>query len=267
MTQHAARENQGTVDDLDPDTVERFASDLRELRRLAGNPTLAALDRTSGISKSVLSDAFNGKGLPTERTTEGLARALGADAVAWLERRRLLDPSVRAERSAQPTHPASVRRRTAVALAVGCALLASAATLAGAWAAWHPATTSAEGPLHVVENGTDPASTPCVDDATVVASETRERDTQLQIVYSEACHAAWARITRYDDASAGNTVSASIYRQIAPEATDRQDTTEPDAQSAYTTLIVRETPQTRLCATGSITLSGEQIDLGSPLCV
>lgn len=75
----------------------------------------------------------------------------------------------------------------------------------------------------MVANGTDPASTPCVDDAAVVASETRERDTQLQFIYSQACHAAWARIARYDDASAGNTVSTSIYRQIASEATDRQD--------------------------------------------
>jgi transcriptional regulator with XRE-family HTH domain len=255
------------VPDSDADTVERFASDLRALRQAAGNPTLAALDRRSGISKSVLSDALSGRVLPTERTVEGLTRALDADVRLWAERRRRLDPGPRVARPGAGPRPATVRRRTAIALAVGCSVLAAAATLVAARAAWDPAVTVPEGPRYVVANGTDPATTPCVDDAAVVASETRERDTQLQIVYSEACHAAWARITRYDDASAGNAVSAGIYRQIAPEAADRQDTTEPDAQSAYTTLLVRETPETRLCASGSITVDGARIDLDPPVCV
>lgn len=249
------------------DGPERFAADLRELRRAAGNPTLAALDRRSGISKSVLSDAFAGRTLPTERTVEGLALALGAEPGAWLDRRRRLDPAVRTARTVEPGRPATVRRRTAAWAVVGGVLLGSAATLGVTWAAWGPRPAAEDRPLHEVENGTDPAATPCVEDAAVVASETRERGTQLQIVYSEACHAAWARISRYDDAAAGNTVSASIFRQIAPDAGDRQDTTEPDAQSAYTTLLVRETRQTRLCATGSLTVDGETIDLGDPVCL
>ncbi|MBW0252595.1 DUF2690 domain-containing protein [Cellulomonas sp. PS-H5] len=267
MTQQTAREDQGASTLDADDTLEQFASDLRELRRRAGNPTLAALDRKSGISKSVLSDALNGKALPTERTIEGLAYALDADVGAWIERRRRLDPTLRAERRPDPRRPVTVRRRTAIWLALSSAVLSAVLTLGGAWVAWRPVEVDATAPQFAVENGTDPATTPCVDDAAVVASETRERDTQLQLIYSEACHAAWARITRYDDASAGNTVSASVYRQIAPDADDRQDTTEPDAQSAYTTLIVRQTPQTRLCASGSITVDGESLDLGAPVCV
>jgi len=89
----------------------------------------------------------------------------------------------------------------------------------------------------------------------------------LQIIYSSACHAAWSRINRYDGQATGNEVSTSIYRQIAPNAKDRQSTTEPDAQSAYTTLIVRPSSATELCAVGSITLNGQTIDLGKPICL
>jgi hypothetical protein len=118
-----------------------------------------------------------------------------------------------------------------------------------------------------VKNGQDPADTKCVNDAVVAASATRTHDTQLQIIWSASCDAAWARITRYDGASTGNEVSTAIYRKIAPNATDRQSTTEPDAQSAYTTLLVRPTPDTELCAVGSITVSGRTISLGAPLCL
>ncbi|QIK82680.1 hypothetical protein [Sanguibacter sp. HDW7] len=89
----------------------------------------------------------------------------------------------------------------------------------------------------------------------------------MQIIYSNACQAVWARVTRYDDEAAGNAVGASIFRQIAPDATDRQDTHEPDIQGAYTTLIVRPTRDTRVCAVGYVTLDGEKIDLGEPICV
>nr|WP_254700912.1 DUF2690 domain-containing protein [Curtobacterium pusillum] len=139
---------------------------------------------------------------------------------------------------------------------------------AGAAVAPSTSTTSTtNGSKITVANGTDPADTACVDDAKVVASEARSHDIQLQIIYSAACHAAWSRITRYDDRSSGNTVTTSIYRQIAPKAGDRQTTTEADAQSAYTTLIVRPSAETRLCADGAITIDGATIDVGDPLCL
>ncbi len=185
---------------------------------------------------------------------------------------------------ALPPHPV-VRRRTAIGLVAAAFLIGvvlsgavtgavlgqsddAAAPLPSTSArSAEPAADAATAPAIVVENGTDPAETPCVDDAAVVASEMRSHDTQLQIIYSASCHAAWARITRYDNHSAGNAVSTSIYRQIAPDAADKQSTTEPDAESAYTTLLVRPTPATRLCAVGSITRDGERLDLGTPLCL
>ena len=64
----------------------------------------------------------------------------------------------------------------------------------------------------------------------------------------------------------GNSMTVSIYPETAAQGPDRQTATEPNVQSAYTTLVVRPTPQTRLCAVGAITLNGKSIDLGEPLC-
>lgn len=74
------------------DSVEQFATDLRDLRLQAGNPTLGALHTRTQISKSVLSEALSGRKLPTERTVASLAEALGADRGMWIARRNALDP-------------------------------------------------------------------------------------------------------------------------------------------------------------------------------
>jgi len=279
--------DQGPDDDASRASVEAFAAALSELRGAAGRPTLVSLERRTGVSKTVLSDAFAGRRLPTERTVEAIATALDADVAEWVCRRRELEESLREQQVPVPVPPPYpvVRRRSAVLAAVAAFVLGVAGTAAvvAALPDDAPATSAVEPPRTrteptpapstehaaeiLVEAGTDPATTPCVDDAKVVASVTRARDTQLQIVFSHACQAAWARVTRYDDEAAGNAVGASIFRQIAPEASDRQDTHEPDAQGAYTTLVVRPTPETRLCAVGYVTLDGERIDLGDPICV
>lgn len=285
-----------TAGGSDADGREQFAADLRELRLSAGSPTLAALGHTTGVSKTVLSEAFSGRRLPSARTVAALVTAFDGDVRTWVRRRDALDSAAASgvplagaadDDAPPPTLPAHpvVRRRTTVLVAAAAfvvgALVAGVGTgLAigrgpgDAVAAATPGATGASvqgavatGPAIIVANGTDPADTACVEDAKVVASETRAHDTQLQIVYSAACHAAWSRITRYDAQSNGNTVTTSIYRQIAPHAKDRQTTTEPDAESAYTTLIVRPSPSTRLCADGSITVDGAHIDLGDPLCL
>lgn len=283
MDETTADDAKPVPDGAEASSVEEFAAALSELRTAAGRPTLVALERRTGVSKTVLSDAFAGRRLPTERTVEAIASALDADVAEWTRRRRELEESLRpqvAVGAEAPAYPV-VRRRSALLAAAGAFVLGVVGT-AGVVAALPdevpdasgrgaPAASTAsptEPPAEIlVEVGTDPATTPCVDDAKVVASVTRARDTQLQIVYSNACQAAWARVTRYDDEAAGNAVGASIYRQIAPDASDRQDTHEPDAQGAYTTLIVRPTRETRLCAVGYITLDGEKIDLGDQICV
>lgn len=286
MDETTADDVTAVEDGAGPSSVEGFAAALSELRVAAGRPTLVALERRTGVSKTVLSDAFAGRRLPTERTVEAIASALDADVGEWTRRRRELEESMRpqpVEVTQGPAFPV-VRRRSALLAAAAAFVLGVVGTMAvvavlpdevpeasgagGPAGVVAPTATPTEPPpAIIVEAGTDPATTPCVDDAKVVASVTRARDTQLQIIFSTACQAAWARVTRYDDKAVGNAVGASIFRQIAPDATDRQDTHEPDAQGAYTTLVVRPTRATRLCAVGYVTLDGERIDLGEQICV
>ena len=272
---------------LSTDAPEVFAADLRQLRLAAGSPTLAALEQSTGVSKTVLSEAFSGRRLPSARTVAAIVRVFDGDVRAWARRRDALEAGPRVAES--PVAPevrtparvrAVVRRRTTVLLSVAAFALGAVSAMIGVSVIGHAeggeavaAGTAdaraavATGPAIIVPDGVDPADTACVEDAEVVASEDRTHHTQLQIVYSASCHAAWSRITRYDAASHGNTITTSIYRQIAPNAKDRQTTTEPDAESAYTPLLVRPTPSTRLCAVGSITVDGKSVRLGDPLCL
>ncbi|MGR4009865.1 hypothetical protein [Leucobacter sp. 1207-22] len=99
-----------------PDSLERFAADLRELKLRAGDPTLHELSSQIHVSKGVLSEAFSGCRLPSEKTTLKVVEALGDDAKEWLERRSLLDTRARrrdetvVEGSPDPTDASSKKR-------------------------------------------------------------------------------------------------------------------------------------------------------------
>lgn len=281
------------------DSAELFAEDLRLLRVRSGSPTLSHLQHTTGISRTVLSDAFNGRQLPSARTVDGVVRACGADPEEWIRRRDRLaaapaaradDPVVltaeepilqesvpREPAGEQPRRPRRLRRRTVALIAVAAFVVGAGiggGVVGGVLGSRISALgdeLAAAGPVNpqaqiVVRTGVDPAMTPCVNDAKVAASEDRTNDTRIQIVWSNKCYAGWARIARYDGKADGNLVKISIYPETAPTGPDRQDATEPGVQGAYTTLIVRPTPDTRLCAVGAITVNGETIDLGEPIC-
>lgn len=267
------------------DNAQRFAADLRRLRLDAGSPTLARLQAETGISRTVLSEAFAGRQLPSARTVDGIVRVCGGEPTAWIDRRDSLagvgsgaGPAVEPETAvAAPTHMPPRRtlgRRAAIfwaagAFVVGAALSATVASLIVAQiftdrlveAGAHNA------PQIAVETGTDPALTTCVEDAEVATGDTRADNSLLEIVWSNKCYAGWGRITRYDGLGQGNTVTIAIYPQTAPNGADRQEATEHDVQGAYTTLVVRPSPDTLLCAEGSFTVEGERIDLGDPLCI
>jgi hypothetical protein len=263
------------------DTLELFAADLRLLRDSASSPTLAKLKHLTGLSRTVLSDAFNGKQLSSARTVAGIVRACNADPVEWLRRRdRLSAKRAASEEVPDPAgHPKPRRMHWAATALIGVAAFALGA------GASNVVTTSAlqgqvtslkkqlatHGPANPraqiqVLTGADPALTPCVNDAKVASSEDRTHNTRIQILWSDKCYAGWARIARYDSLEQGNEVHVSIYPETAPEGSDRQNATEPGVQGAYTTLIVRPSPQTRLCAIGSITVGGETVSLGDPIC-
>ncbi|HEV7184712.1 MAG TPA: DUF2690 domain-containing protein [Leifsonia sp.] len=230
-----------------------------------------------------------GKQLPSARTVDGVVRACKQDSVEWLRRRDQLaailaapEPHEHAE-SQEFDVSSSVRSRrrvhwgVAATIAVAAFGIGAAASnvltsdLMGAQVTALKNQLAAAGPVNphaqiIVKTGIDPAMTPCVNDAKVAASEDRPHNTRLQIVWSNKCYAGWARIARYDGLAEGNEVKVSIYPETAPNGAERQDATEPGVQGAYTTLVVRPSPQTRLCAVGSITIGSQTISLGDPVC-
>jgi hypothetical protein len=256
------------------DSVHQFAADLRRLRLEADNPTLAKLHSETGISRSVLSDAFAGRQLASARTVDGIVRACDGNVDEWLTRRDALAGIMGA--GAQPITEtakpkASVSRGWAIGLAVGAfviGVVASAATsLVLAPIVSPPAAVADDAPAIAVTTGEDPAQTQCVDDARVATGDTRADNSLLEIVWSDKCQAGWGRITRYDGLYEGNTVTIAIYPETSPTGPDRQEATEHDVQGAYTTLVVRPSSDTLLCAEGSFTVDGKRIDLGDPLCI
>ncbi len=260
------------------DSVDAYAADLRKLKLDAGSPTLARLQSETGISRTVLSDAFAGKGMPSERTIASIVDALGGDPEPWLARRNELSRALRGNSalddpdSPEAAAPRGLSRRGGILLGVGAFVGGIAVTaLVAAFAlpslvAAEVSAQSAHARIQV-ENGSDPAQTPCIDDAKAATADTRADNSLLEIRWSDKCQAGWGRITRYDGLSMGNTVSVSLYPQTSPDGPDRQDVTEHDVQGAYTPLIVRPSPDTLLCVEGSFTVDGKRIDLGDPLCI
>ncbi|GKQ39949.1 hypothetical protein [Streptomyces sp. A012304] len=70
---------------LDPEAgpVQRFAHELRELRRAAGGPSYRAMAARAGFSATALSQAAGGERLPSLAVVQGYARACGGDPGAW----------------------------------------------------------------------------------------------------------------------------------------------------------------------------------------
>jgi transcriptional regulator with XRE-family HTH domain len=273
--------------------IALLATDLRRLRLEAGNPTLLHLQEESGVSKSALSDALNGKQLPSERTLDSLVRALGGDSGAWLDRRVRLtlalsesgpasgSPAAEASTSSEhappteprPFHGALQRRLSipAVALLTVVAFGAGAAVATGITSADDRGAavglpTPEDSPLLAAATGVDPVLTDCIDDADAAALETRIETVVLEVIWSDQCQAGWGRITRNDNQTSGNSVHIEVYPVGPNQDADRQESTMDGVQGAYTHMVVRTDAETRLCADGSITRDGETIDLGAPLC-
>lgn len=306
MTRHAPHDDTTAPQTApDRDQVAAFGADLRALRLEADSPTLVHLQNVTGISRTALSDAFKGKKLPSARTVDRIVRVCGGDPAEWVARRDTLAAAMSDTSAAEapaaaegvpdvedaspaPATGGFIAARTAwllaaiafvlgIGLSVGASTFVTAGMLESARAEAHADGAEqarkelTESPINPraqinVTNGVDPALTPCVNDAKVAASSPRDNHTLIEIIWSNKCYAGWARVTRYDEKISGNSITVSIYPETAAQGPDRQTAVEPNVQGAYTTLVVRPTPQTRLCAVGSITIDGESIDLGEPLC-
>ncbi|XVS62753.1 helix-turn-helix domain-containing protein [Actinosynnema sp. CA-299493] len=82
-----------------------FAADLRALRERAGSPTYRRLARAAHYSAAALSEAANGRKLPSLAVTLAYVRACGGDAAAWEARWRVLAERVA---DANPRTPSEV---------------------------------------------------------------------------------------------------------------------------------------------------------------
>lgn len=262
------------------DSPGLLAADLRALRLEADSPTLVRLQSETGISRSVLSEAFAGKTLPTARTLDRLVRACGGDPTSWIARRdriaHAIDPrgtDVQVEVTRAPRR--TMRRGTAIVLCAAALLVGSfvsgvtsglvVATLTrDQVAAALPKAVNERAQINVA-SGLDAAQTPCVDDAKV-ATGAQRNNVLIEIIWSNKCYAGWARITRYD-AWENESVSVSLYPETAANGPLRQTASLGDVQGVYTPLIVRPTENTLLCAVGSYTVGGESVDAGDPICI
>src|SRR6187431_2403169 len=63
-----------------------FASDLRQLRQKAGNPTYRELAKRAHFSVTTLSSAANGRQLPSLAVTLAYVRACDGDEQEWEQR-------------------------------------------------------------------------------------------------------------------------------------------------------------------------------------
>ncbi len=277
MSDLASSAPSSSPDDAPPDSPALLAADLRTLRLDADSPTLVRLQTETGISRSVISDAFAGKYLPSARTIDRLVRACGADPAPWIARRDRIASGIEAREEADPSiaaepTPRTMRRTRAVALIVVAFLVGAIGSgLASGWLVFTLARDTLTAPASVTEraqinvaSGLDAAQTPCVDDAKVATSVQRN-NVLLEIIWSNKCYAGWARVTRYDKWE-GETASVSIYPETAANGPLRQTASLGGVQGLYTTLIVRPTEETLLCAVASYTVDGKSVDDGPPIC-
>lgn len=262
------------------DSPERFAADLRALKLASGDPTLLALESRTGISKSVLSEAFSGKRLPTEKTVRVLTTELGADSTAWLTRRQELIPRAKigslAETGEVPLAPTRSRAgRTIGRIAATAAFSIGASSLVwwnvlqnreAYWANQRPALAGNQFIEPV--DGVDPMKTECRQDRVIADVDARyDGAVQVEMLYSNACMGVWGRVTRVDRAADGNSLSMRIYPTDDPTSSRSQERTSEDVNSLHTPLLTEPDVEARVCGIATITVDGEVIELGPPMCV
>src|SRR5436190_6950156 len=66
--------------------IAQFASELRQLRAQAGNPTYREMARSAMFSSSVLSSAASGYRMPSLPVTLAFVTACGGDEEVWRQR-------------------------------------------------------------------------------------------------------------------------------------------------------------------------------------
>ncbi|WP_416972370.1 hypothetical protein [Streptomyces sp. 4F14] len=91
---------------LDPEAgpLQRFAYELRALRRAAGNPAYRVMAETAGCSATTLSQAAGGERLPSFAVVQGYVRACGGDPAQWADRWQAVEAAVADTEDAAPPY-------------------------------------------------------------------------------------------------------------------------------------------------------------------
>jgi transcriptional regulator with XRE-family HTH domain len=288
--------------DTAADSVEEFAHDLRQLRHANNFPKLTTMQFHTGISKSTISAALKGDRLPSEKTVRALTSFFGADMEEWSRRRRALDrhtPAARTEPEVgfnpetglletpsiegpldqdavaavsderPETSVPTVKQHLLLLTAASVAVLTACATSL-VWFALSTAQSDASASTieHYVDfsTGVDPMLTVCRKDGRVVASEDRlDGAVFVEVIYSDRCHAAWGRVTRYDAKTADNSIHMTVYLHDDPAGSKAQEATASNQQSVHTPLLVRTDDDGAVCGAASITRGGEEYE-AEPVC-
>ncbi|PPJ01220.1 hypothetical protein C5E51_34460 [Nocardia nova] len=271
--------------DISPDSVAQFKEDLRALREQHSNPTFEAMAKKSrglkqkfnldgdlAVSKQSLNNAvLANTPLPTARTVQAFVLTLTNDrelSRKFVARCLTLSapPGTDPGTLVAPAVSLGPNRWKQALLIVAALAVTNLVTGSVVWLAERPAPAAAQ---PSAKTGDNPEQTQCTKDAKVAASRVpdAQQHFKLEIIYSQACQAAWGRITRNDPYGQGNQVTVDIYRVADPMGASRQHAVEPDVESAFTTLIVRRDPVDRLCVTGSVSTGTTVEQAPDPLCL
>ena len=224
-----------------------FANDLRRLRQNAGSPSYRQLSKQVHYSPSALSQAANGRSMPSLGVTLGFVKACGGDVDEWEFRWRMLNadgspdgehanaPSVRCDLPEQPlpaevSTPASPRHgvsrylRTGLLTAAAIAVCAVAITVlvGGFGSKKGPATVASVSPLSQpgradpVADGSDPGRAGCGTDAVSMAMArvhfpADQLSGDIELRYSPHCHAAWGRFEPADGWNPGPGTMVTVW--------------------------------------------------------
>jgi Helix-turn-helix domain/Protein of unknown function (DUF2690) len=209
--------------DPEADPVRQLAAGLRELRRTAGTPPYRELAARAHYSASALSQAANGKRLPTLPVFLAFVTACGGDEATWSTRWHETAAQIGAEvnpagtsvqEPLEPSPPEAsrpTRRRPRYIAWVGSAVLITG-VIGVFWATQHktaqPGPTvipsrSGEGqvvdlPSQPAVDGADPKNSGCaadgitIDSARIIYPDDRLAGT-IELRYSPHCAAGWGR--------------------------------------------------------------------------
>jgi len=221
------------------------------------------MSRVANYAPSTLSDAVQGKRMPTRAVVEAFARACAAEPDVWGE--RWAQAAVESGEAADTADTASApnvvtsRRRTVLLVAALVAVSAASSTLT--WLAIPSAVgvpaTKAASTFAVPSDGQDPASVGCGSDTTVLGetpvSVLSVGAGMLQLKYSPKCQAGWARFYL-------NPNSTPVLVEVRVQASDGR-------ASAFAYLAEGNTPvytdllhPARGCLTASVIVHAQNQD-------